>query len=54
MKLIRVSCCRECPLYGECRAWKMLSIEQVFNLTIGGVSTPKDFILKECHLVDED
>lgn len=49
-KIIEVEWCYDCPLYGECKAWKKLSRKNRVMLTIGnGVG---DFILLGCPLTD--
>jgi hypothetical protein len=51
-KIIAIDSCQECPLIGECKAWKSLTKSQRVQLAIGN-STPTKFILAKCHLDDE-
>ncbi len=51
-KVIKVSCCADCPFNMQCKAWKKLSSKQRVYLAISH-SVPHDMILKDCHLEDE-
>jgi len=51
-KIIKVSCCADCPFHGKCKAWKKLTKQERVILTFGA-SIPQDFLLKTCHLEDE-
>ena len=52
MKIIRVKSCETCPYYDTCKAWKSLTRKQRVSITIS-MRTPKDFMLKACHLEDD-
>lgn len=52
-KIIKIDSCQECPLYGECKAWKSLTRSQRVQLAIGNM-TPTSFILAKCHLDDDN
>tara|TARA_R110001632_G_scaffold21394_2_gene62664 strand:- start:452 stop:631 length:180 start_codon:yes stop_codon:yes gene_type:complete len=51
-KIIAIESCQECPLVGECKAWKALTKSQRVQLAISN-TTPTSFILAKCHLEDE-
>lgn len=51
-KVIKVSCCADCPFNMKCEAWYALTSKARVYLTISN-SVPHDMILKDCHLEDE-
>ena len=52
-RVIRVNSCDECPLIGECKAWKSLTSKERVFISIGN-GVPTDFMLKDCHLEEVD
>ena len=48
-RFIRVTCCADCPLNGECKAWKKLDSKAKTFLNLSN-SVPVDFMLTDCPL----
>lgn len=49
IRVIRVACCDECPLKGECSSWRKLTKSQRVTLSIS-TSAPFGYMLKDCQL----